>query len=500
MSITRTLAAFAAESPAIPDGIVPEARRLMLDTIGCILGGWTTPKGRLAAELAADLGGAPHASVLGGGHRVSADHACFATGELANALDADAGFLNVAHIVPIVLPAVLAVGEAVGASGRQVLDAAIIGLEIAGRLALAMTPMREGHDGTRTRYVVGPVCGYGYGAIGAAAGTGRLRGLDAERMGHAFGLAAYYAPVPSVLRWLRATPFSMAKYAPMGWTAQAGVTAALLAAKSYTADTAVLDSREGFAQFWGSDRFEPEYLLRGLGSDWDSIRWLNYKSEPLCNLYRPHVWLLSALRRDEKLSPGDIEEVILRMHAPAGADRPYAGAPPTTEEGAHMSAEFGVALALTGVPRGPRWADLSLLDDPEFSGLMRKIRIEGNPHTTEISYRPWNGPSIAEILKRAPAEVEVRARGRTFRRTTEYAYGDMWASREMYYSTPDLVEKFMEMSKPQLPENRRNEVVRLVLNDFDRLPNLEPLVRLLDGAGASSRPTMNPEREGVSHA
>ncbi|HKX17245.1 MAG TPA: MmgE/PrpD family protein [bacterium] len=500
MSTTQTLAAFASEIAGIPDDIVPEARRLILDTIGCALGGWTTLKGRLAVELAADLGGAPEASILGGGRRVSADHASFANGELANALDADAGFLNVAHIVPIIVPAVLAVGEAVGASGRQVLDAAIVGLEIAGRLALAMTPMREGYDGTRTRYVVGPVCGYGYGAIGAAAGAGRLRGLDAERMAHAFGLAAYYAPVPSVLQWLRATPFSMVKYAPMGWTAQAGATAALLAAKGYTADTSVLDSREGFAQYWGSDRFEPEYLLRGLGSDWDSIRWLNYKSEPLCNLYRPHVWLLSALRRDERLSAGDIEEVILRMHAPAGADRPYAGEPPTTPEGAHMSAEFGVALALTGVPRGPRWADLRLLDDPAFLGIMRKVRIEGNPQTTEITYRSWTGPSIAEVLTRAPAEVEVRARGRTFRRSTEYSYGDMWAPREMYYATPDLIDKFMEMTRPLLPEDRRNEVVHLVLNDFDRLPDLEPLLRLLRGAGAPSRSGANPQREGASHA
>lgn len=498
--VTRTLAAFASEASAIPDGVVAETKRLVLDTLGCILGGWTTAKGCRAAELAADLGGTPQAGVYGSALRVGADHASFANAELANALDADAGFLNVAHVVPIVVPAVLATGEAVGAGGRQILDSAIVGLEIAGRLALAMTPVSEGHDGARKRYVVGPVCGYGYAAIGAAAGAGRLRGLDAERMASALGLAAYYSPVPSVLKWLRTTPFSMVKYAPMGWTAQAGVTAALLAAKGYTADTSALDSEHDFARCWGSDRFEAAYLMDGLGSVWDSIRWLNYKSEPLCNLYRPHVGLLSAVRREERLSPGEIEEVVLRMHAPAGADRPYAGQPPTTQEGAHMSAEFGVALALTDVPRGPRWADLSLLDDPDIRGLMRKVRIEGNPPTTEVTYRPWKGESIAEILKRAPAEVEVKARGRMFRRTAEYAYGDMWAPPELYYATPDLVAKFLEMSRAVLPDERGNEIVRLVLEEFESLKNIEPLVGLLSGSGLEPHVVRNPESEGVRHA
>ena len=500
MSITRTLAAFASEASAIPDAVVAETKRLVLDTLGCILGGWTTAKGRLAAELVADLGGATQAAVYGSGLRVGADHASFANAELANALDADAGFLNVAHVVPIVLPAVLATGEAVGAGGRQILEAAIVGLEIAGRLALAMTPVSEGYDGARTRYVVGPVCGYGYAALGAAAGAGRLRGLDADRMASALGLAAYYCPVPSVLKWLRTTPFSMVKYAPMGWTAQAGVTAALLAAKGYTGDTSVLDSGRDFAQFWGSDRFETTYLVEGLGSEWDSIRWLNYKSEPLCNLYRPHVGLLSRLRREEDLLPGEIEEVVLRMHAPAGANRPYAGAPPTTQEGAHMSAEFGVALALADIPRGPRWADLSLLSDPDIQRLMRKVRIEGNPPTTKVTYRPWKGESIAEILKRAPAEVEVKARGQTFRRTAEYAYGDMWAPPKLYFTTPDLVGKFSEMSRAVLPEEQRSEVVRLVLDEFENLNNLDPLVRLLRGNGAESHAVRNPESEGLRHA
>jgi len=165
-----------------------------------------------------------------------------------------------------------------------------------------------------------------------------------------------------------------------------------------------------------------------------------------------------------------------------------------------MSAEFGVAVALTNVPPGPRWADLSLLVDPDIRQLMRKVRIEGNPPTTEVMYRPWKGVSIADILKRAPAEVEVKARGQTFRRTTDYAYGDMWAPPEMHFTTPDLIGKFSEMSRAVLPDGRRSEIVHLVLDDFERLQDLEPLVRLLGAAWRPSRMVPNPEGEGVPHA
>jgi hypothetical protein len=70
----------------------------------------------------------------------------------------------------------------------------------------------------------------------------------------------------------------------------------------------------------------------------------------------------------------------------------------------------------------------------------------------------------------------------------------------MYYATPDLVDKFTEMSGPLLSRDRQDEVVRLVLNDFDRLPDIDRLLRLLDSEGTSSRSGTTPTQEGSSHA
>lgn len=477
--LTRTVASFVANRDLlIPDGVLYETQRLVLDTLGCAVGGWATTKGRLAAGLARDLSGASQATILGTSAKVSVDHAAFANAELANALDADAVFLNISHVVPTVIPGILAVAEAQGSDGRRTLEAIAAGHELAARLTMAITPVLESSDGHRTRHVIGPVLGYGFATLGVAAGAGRLLDLDEERMAHALGLAAYYMPAPSVLTWLRASPFSMVKYAPMGWTAQAGVTAALLAAKGYTADTAVLDSRQSVAHLWGSPRFEPAYLLDNLGRDWPSVQWLSYKPQPVCNLYRPHLWLLSRLCRDERLHPDDITKITFRIYAPAGADRPYAGGIPDTQEAVHMSAPYTAALVLRGIPAGPRWLDLELANDAALRRYAERVSVDGNPPTTAVDYRPWSGANFADLLKRAPGEIEVEASGRRYQMRTEYTYGDMWGPADMRFTDEDLVAKFGEMTRT-IPDNCRAELVRLVLRDFRQLGGLAPLIDLI---------------------
>ncbi len=480
--LTRALASFATQRDLeIPEAVLCETKRLVLDTFGCILGGWATTKGQLAAKVAQDLSGAAQATILGRSTKVSIDHAAFANAELANALDADAVFLNISHVVPSVLPAVLAAAEATQAGGQRTLEAIVIAHELAARLTMAVTPVLEGSDGSRTYHAIGPVLGYGPAALGAAAGVGRLMGLDAEHLTHALGLAAYYSPAPSVLIWLRSSPFSMVKYAPMGWIAQAGVTAALLAAKGYTSDASVLDTRRNIAHLWGSHRFEPKYLLDGLGQHYVSTRWLTYKPQPVCNLYRPHLWLLSRLCREEGLRPEEIRAITLRMHAPAGADRPYAGGLPDTQEAVHMSAPYTVALVLRGIPAGPRWVDMTLADDFLLQSYMQKVHVEGNPSTAEITYEPWTGQEFIDLLQHAPGEIEVETSGRRYHAQTEHAHGDMWGPRETRFTDQDLIAKFTEMTRGMIPDGCRADLIRLVLHDLHRLDSLDLVIRLLSG-------------------
>lgn len=483
-SITRQLASFAASHPPVASDVRLETQRVLLDTLGCCLGGLATQKGRLAAAHALQLGGPEGALVLGSGRRVSIDHATFANAELANSLDADAIFLNISHVVPSLVPAALAAAEQEGAGAAELVDAIAIGHELAARLTLALTPIMVGDDGTRKRYVVSPVYGYGFAAIGVAATVGRLLRLDAERMAHAIGLAAYYCPVPSLLKWLQTTPLSMVKYSPVGWTAQAGVSAALLARSGFTGDTTVLDNSTGFAQFWGTPRYESSYLVEGLGTTWESTRWLSYKPYPVCNLYRAHLWFLDQLAAQEHLQPQEVEYVILRTLAPAGANRPYTSAPPDTQEAVHMSAEFVIALWLKGVPAGPRWVDPELAADPEMHRLMQLVRVEGNPGTAVVDYRPWHGKWLPDVLNRARSEIVVRARGRDMTLRSEYAYGDVWGPTEAHFTDAALRAKFEEMTRRALAAEACTELADLVLCQFADDGVIQRMFEILESASS----------------
>ncbi len=114
----------------IPEKIIHEIKRALLDGLGNALGGLASDKGKIGAEMARMLGGPQDATVIGVGGKVSAAAAAFANAELLNGLDMD----PIPHVPPVVLPAILAVAEAEGISGREFLSALAVGLEIAQRL------------------------------------------------------------------------------------------------------------------------------------------------------------------------------------------------------------------------------------------------------------------------------------------------------------------------------------------------------------------------------
>ena len=135
----------------MPEDVVHETKRVLLDSIGCAIGGHSMDIGRISVELARRLGGPPESTIIGTGDRVSCVNAAFANGELINALDYDAG--SAGHDTPVVIAASLAPVEGVQASGRDLLLAIAIGHEIATRLLLAkgglLSVTTEGDEGDK---------------------------------------------------------------------------------------------------------------------------------------------------------------------------------------------------------------------------------------------------------------------------------------------------------------------------------------------------------------
>jgi len=214
----------------LPAPVVTVARQSLLDWLGVCLAARDEPLVDIISAVARDEGGAPQAALIGRAERVSLLQAALVNGAMGHALDYD-DVNAMGHPTAPVAPVVLALGEKLGASGADVLTAFVAGYEIETRVGLFMGPSHydRGWHSTAT-------CG----AFGAAAAAGRLLGLSPALLAHAFGLAGTQAA------GLKCMFGTMSKPLHAGLAAQAGLRAALLAARGFTSNPAVLEAAQGF--------------------------------------------------------------------------------------------------------------------------------------------------------------------------------------------------------------------------------------------------------------
>ena len=136
-NITQELAEFVAgiRFEDLPQDVVHESKRVLLDSIGCALAGLSTTKGKLAVRMANKLGGPPDSTILAAGDKVSSPSAAYANDNLINAMD----YCEVPHVSPWVIPAPLALAECNRSHGKELILAVAIGHEIALRMEKALS-------------------------------------------------------------------------------------------------------------------------------------------------------------------------------------------------------------------------------------------------------------------------------------------------------------------------------------------------------------------------
>jgi len=280
-SLTRQIVSFVTDTAYedLPLEVIHETKRLLLDSIGCALGAVRMERGRICAKLAENLGGKPEATILGSRRKVSSINAAFANGELISTLDYDA--LYGVHTPPFVIPAPLAVGETVSASGKELILALSLGHEIARRLQMATPatywPRESGPDYGKMNFP--PVSGHGTSGFGATVGAGTILKLKTEKMANALGIAGYASPPSTFRKWTDTVPCRMTKYGPPGFTAEVGVRAALLAEQGYYGDTNIFEGDYGYWRFTGFEKWNKDIVVAELGKTWKCLE-VNYKKYP----------------------------------------------------------------------------------------------------------------------------------------------------------------------------------------------------------------------------
>lgn len=451
----------------LPSEVVQESKRLLLDGIGCALGGLSHSKGTIGVEYARLMGAGSagnQATVFGTSERLSTVAAAFANGELINALDFDA-ILPPGHVSPYVLPGALAVGEAGHVSGKEMLCAVALSHEMSNRIGRSMDYLRDIKNG---KVSPPPVYGYASTIFGATAAIGRLKGHSADVLAHGMGIAASISPVNSHWAWSQHAPSTTIKYTVAGPMAQTAMTAAHMAELGHRGDRRMLDDGEfGFRRIIGSGRWAPEHILPELGKQWLFPAEQSYKPYPHCRILHALLDCLIDIVETNDIKPREIESIHALVEAfvmqPIWLLRKIEH---VTD--AQFSVAHGLSVGAHRIPPGKQWQSPEVVFDPSVLALMEKISFETHPEYEKL---------VSGNAASRPARIEVRARGRAFVAEARYPKGSPSPDPKTAMTTDELVAKFLRNAEGVIPASRADQAVTRLLS-LDQVEDFAEVARL----------------------
>lgn len=414
---------------SLPKPVQHQARRCLLDLIGVAAAGTGTKLSAVLRDHAADPGLESGAPLLFDGRRTPAAQAALANAGTIDSMDGHDGHrMTKGHAGATVLPAALAF---IDNSNKleDLLTALVVGYEVSLRAGVAL------HE-TATDYHSSGA----WNAIGAAAVGARFLGLDTTKMAHALGIAEYSAPRGPMMRAIHHP--TMVKDSS-AWGAQAGVSAALLAAQGFTgAPAELVDFLEAEASF---------------GERW-MITEQYFKPYPVCRWAHPAIQAGLTLMAHHGLTAQDIQTVEVATFD--AATRLHTRNPLTTEE-AQYSLPFSLAAALVHGELVPE-SILAPQDDAKALALAGKIRLTASPRMTE------EFPAVRQ------AQVSITMTdGRALHSELTEADGDP----ESPLDDPALVAKFHKNTL-SLEPGYSHAIAESVLSGDSKQP-LGPLMKLL---------------------
>jgi 2-methylcitrate dehydratase len=368
MTVTAEIARFAAglRFEDLDPATVREAKRFLLDTLGCALGGLGARDVRIARAALGPLAGPGAATLVGTGARVDPLTAALLNALAVRVLDYNDVYWQQDPSHPSdLIPGALACAEHAGRRGADLVVGIVLGHELEMRLCEAAVPgLRERgwHHATLT-------------AFAAPVAAGRMLGLDAGALQHAMGIAGSCS---ATLGAVTAGALTMMKNTADPLAVQAGVRAALLAQAGTTGPAHVLDGKEGLTQVLGP-AWRLAALTDGLGRDW-RIRRCGMKAFPTEALTHAPISAVLDLVTAHDLAPEQIAKVHVRSLARAAdilADPSKYD--PRSKETADHSLPYVLAAAIVDRQVTPAQLTDAKIGDPRIRAQLRKVEVVADP-------------------------------------------------------------------------------------------------------------------------
>jgi 2-methylcitrate dehydratase PrpD len=454
---TAALARFVAETTfeRLPDEVVHEAKRIVLDTLGCALAGT-----RLAPEiaqpvlaLADSLGGRPEATIWVAGTRTSAAVAAFTNATLVHTIDYDDTHARaLTHTSSIIVPTAMALAERTGASGRAVIAALVAGYEATVRVGAAVMPTHYQYwHSTATN-----------GTFGAAAVAGKLLGFDADRLDQALSIAADQAA--GLISCIAFGDITQSAHS--GFAALKGLLGAELIAHGAVGPRGLLEYERGYARAY-SQAPKLEAITDGLGERY-SILDNAVKFFP--SILASHTPITAVLRlvRQHDLRPEQVARVEERTYRTAATT--FCNPDPQTPLAARLSIPYCLAVAIIDRAVGFPQFTPERMADQAVRQLMARISVVADPELEPLY--PEKFPAVLTI---------ETTDGRVLRDEQYYPKG----FPQDRLSDAELEEKFRTLAGQVLPP-RQVDALAAAIWRLDALPDVRPLVKGLVVAHAAS--------------
>ena len=297
--VTRRIARYvvSARVENLPAAVRKEAKRTLLNWVGCTLGGSRHETVDIAVAALAPFSGPAQASILGRKERLDVLHTAMINGISSHVLDFDDTHPTIIHPAGPVASAILALSEHRPTSGSEFINALVLGIEAECRIGNAVYP---------AHYDAGWHITGTAGVFGSAAAAGKLLGLSEQQMLWALGLAAAQ---PVGLQEMFGT---MTKSFHPGRAAHNGLTAALLASRNFTSSEHSIEAKYGWASVLSTSR-DYSRITEKLGETYE-ISVNTYKPFACGVVMHPTIDGCIELRNEHKLTAGQIARVELRVH------------------------------------------------------------------------------------------------------------------------------------------------------------------------------------------
>jgi 2-methylcitrate dehydratase PrpD len=467
-SLTAYVARFITETQAsrIPADVMHLGMRSILDGIGLALAGNAAESGSIVRQYLKTLGcpTGKGCTVIGTSLKVPARFAAFANGIAIHADDYDDTQLAVAkdrvyglltHPTAPALPPALALGELGNRSGRDVLTAYQVAVEVETKIAEAINPRHydEGFHSTAT-----------IGAIGAAAGAAKLLKLDVEQTQRALGIGASQAA------GLRESFGTMTKPFHPGRSAESGVVAAEFAKLGWTSTPIVLEAGRGFFQAAGGG-YDPAAIEGKLGNPWTfASPGVSIKPHPSGSLTHPGMGLMLELIRKHDIRPQQVVRVKVgtNRHMPNALIHHR----PKNELQAKFSMEFCMAILLLERKAGLAEFTDQVVNRRDVQAMIERIEFGVHPEAEAAGYEKMT--TLIEIELTDGRRISGRA-----------DFGKGSPANPM--SDDELAAKFRECAAwGKLPRASADKVIEMVFG-LDELKSIRSLTRLLATGPARKR-------------